>query len=160
MQELKTPVQFEPALDTLNRINKLYISDKVYFSIDAMQASKNPVGTGHPIIGKCPRCSAGGAICKHLVSEGFTNYEYGFLQNGGAIKCTPHTFAQRVYGVLIMVTHRYAEEDAVRWESPDESVIKALPAYTWVWLPFVGFTLNICAYYLGVRYRAGLYGFY
>lgn len=160
MQELITPVQFESALDTLNRINKLYLSDKVCFSIDAIQACKNPVGTGNPIIGKFPKCSVGGAVCEHLVEQGFTNYEYAFLQNSGATKCTPHTFAQKVYGALIMVTHRYAPEDAVRWESPNESVIKALPTYTWTWLPFVGFTLNICAYYLGARYRAGLYGFY
>lgn len=160
MQEILTPVQFESTLDTLNLINKLYLSNNVSFAVDTIQASENPVGVGRPNKGKCSKCSANGAVCCRPVLQEITAYEYVLLINNGATKCVEHTFAQKVYGVQVLGWHRESPPTWPYWSTPNDAVIKRISAQYCTWLPFVGFTMKFCSETSGDRWRMKVWGFY
>lgn len=160
MQQILTPVHFEDAVDTLNRINRLYVSDRAFFAIDTLQASKNPAGVGRPNKGKCCKCSANGAVCNHLIAQGFSDYEYILLAMDGTTKCLSYTFAQKVYGVLALGWHRFGLDEAPYWATLNDMVIKRIMRDIYSWLPFVGCTLRLCSQTLGDSWRMKLWGFY
>ena len=160
MIEILTPVQYEPALDILNRINKLSISDKASLSIDAMQACKNPVGTGQPIIGKFCKEDNQGSLCCHLQPTGLDNYEYAHYQLGSSQECFTHVFAQRVFGVLIRTWAQRPLDYSVQWKTPNGVAIKTFDNFVWDWLPFEGDTIIICGSILQATFQVWLYGFY
>lgn len=160
MQELITPVQFESALDSLNQITKLSVSDKVHLSIDAMQGCKNPIGTGNPIIGKFIKEDNQGALCCHKVDMGLTSYESFTMHLTTSPLIRPHTFAQKVYGVLVRSWNRTPPTEFNFWTTPGVEIIEVLPFYVWYWLSFVGNTIWFSTSSPAVRGRIEIRGFY
>lgn len=160
MQEILTPVQYEPALDTLNQINKLSISDKAALSIDAMQACKNPVGHGNPIIGKFCKETNQGALCCDLIEHKITQYEYRELVLFTYPTWGFHTFAQKVHGVMVRSWNRYPDTEYNYWCTPNRNMIITLPFWTHFWLPFEGETIIFSTKDNSVRGRIFIWGFY
>jgi len=160
MQELLTPVQYEPALDMLNRINKLTISQKASLSLDAMQVSKNPVGHGNPIIGKFCKEDNNGALCVHEPVRKLTQVENFYKQLQVYPTWGSATFSQKVYGVLVQSWNRYPPGEYNFWCTPDRQMILELPFWDHFWLPFEGETIWFSAKSDSVRGRVELWGFY
>ncbi len=160
MPEILTPVQYEPALDVLNLINKLTASHRVQLSIDAMHACKNPVGHGNPIIGKFCKEDIHGSLCCHSVEQGFDNYELGDYYIHGAPGGVTHVWAQRVLGVLVYTLMVGASTEVMQWQTSTGVSIKNLVDDTWEWLPYEGYETRIYEKDDYVRVFIELYGFY
>ncbi len=160
MQKLITPIQYEPALDVLNQIKNIYISDKVALSIDAMQACKNPVGHGNPIIGKFCREDNHGALCSNSVDQGFDNYELGDYYFHGPPAGVTHVWAQKVFGVLVYTYMIAPRGQIMQWITQTGVSIKNLVDSTWEWLPYEGYETRIYCSDEWTRVFIELYGFY
>jgi len=159
MQELLTPVQYEPALDMLNQINKIYISDKAALSLDAMQVCKNPVGHGNPIIGKFCKEDKQGSLCCQSV-ERFAGIEVQIAENYGDVtRYTSITFTNQIQAIMTWNTGYDARFYSVYWAVPDGPVIKWLPHLTWIYLPFVGKNMTFWLNSLKA-YAVVCFGFY
>lgn len=141
MREILTPVQFEPALEILNLINKLSISQKVSLSLDVMQACQNPVGHGNPIIGKFCKEDKNGALAVHEVVRKLTNTEEKFLGMVSLPTWGSVTFSQKVYGVQVISFVYIPATDWNFWCTPNREIIQILPFFEMVWLPFEGETI-------------------
>ena len=138
MQEILTPVQYEPALDVLNQINKLTVSHRVRLSLDAMQACKNPVGTGNPIISKfCKQDNHGSLCCQS--DETFTGVEEQSIFNSDRVSQydTIH-FTNRIHGVLVFSGLYVPPSDFLYWTIPNGPPVYKLTIETLEYLPFVG----------------------
>jgi len=160
MQEILTPVRYEPALDVLNLINKLYIDKRVSLSIYAMQACKNPVGTGNPIIGKFCKGDNHGAIACHLPENSFDNYEYAYYEQSYPDDLVIHVFAQKIKGFLIRHQVQRYPDYWVEWQTLEGYTIVKLTPNTQEWFDFEGDTLRFENVPAGPAWRFWLYGFY
>ena len=144
MQEILTPVQFEPALDVLNQINKLTISQKASLSLDAMQACKNPVGHGNPIIGKFCREDKQGALCC-ISDEKFVNVELQVGGNpGGVTRYLTLTFENQIQGLAVWSSGYTWPPERLYWAVPEGAYIMPTYVSTWIYLPFVGKNITFC----------------
>ena len=159
MQEILTPVQYEPALDVLNQINKLEISHRARITLDAMQACKNPVGHGNPIIGKFCKEDKHGALCCKSV-EKFTNIEIQVVVNLARVsQYSTMEFTNRIQGLMCRNWAYNYSLYTLYWAIPEGSVIKSLPYNTFTYLPFVGKEITFWLDSLQ-RYYVICYGIY
>jgi len=138
MQELLTPVQYEPALDMLNQINKLSISDRASLSIDAMQACKNPVGHGNPIIGKFCKEDKQGSLCCYSDAKYTKVQQIAEFNPGDVTRYLTLAFSQQVHGIMVYGAGYDERFYSLYWAVPVGPVIKWCPHRTWIYLPFVG----------------------
>lgn len=99
MVKVATPILYESALDELNRVRPLYLGDRSRLSIDLPVLSKNPVGTGRPIIGKFARCDEQGALLKN-VGNSFHNYTYDLEYLNSGNPTLTLIYSQKALGVV------------------------------------------------------------
>jgi hypothetical protein len=102
MPKLTTPIIFESALDILNRVHPLQLTDEGRICLDYPLLCKNPVGIGNPCIGKLARCDEQGSVLKHIVA-GFTNYELHILDMLECANPAEVIFSQKVFVVICLV---------------------------------------------------------
>jgi hypothetical protein len=102
MVKIATPILFESPLDELNRVRPLKLSEKSRFSLDLPVLSKNPVGTGQPIIGKFARCDDNGALLNNKVNS-IKQYEVYEKVIGWSGYVASVTFSKKVSCVLVEI---------------------------------------------------------
>lgn len=125
-----------------------------------MQVCKNPVGKGHPIIGKfCPEDQNGALVCNRLVKER-TQFQYHIHNLMTYPTWSSFTFAQKVYGVMVQSWNRYPDSEYNFWCTDNRGMIQTLPFWEHFWLPFEGETIWFSAKNDSVRGRVFLWGFY
>jgi hypothetical protein len=100
MVKIATPILFESPLDELNRVRPLKLSEKSRFSLDLPVLSKNPVGTGQPIIGKFARCDDNGALLRKNF-KGFSSYELISATLTDVVSQYSLSFTQKVFAVTV-----------------------------------------------------------
>lgn len=125
-----------------------------------MQVCKNPVGKGHPIIGKfCPEDQNGALVCNRLVKER-TQFEYYIHNLSSYPTWGSHTFTQKVYGVMVQSWNRFPATEFNYWCTPARRPIKVLPYWVHDWLPFEGETIWFSSKNDYTRGRVLVWGFY
>lgn len=154
-----TPVQFDDTFEILNQINKLYISDEARLSLEAIQVCKNPVGKGHPIIGKFAKEDSQGSLCCQSV-EKFTNVELVVGSNPGDItRYLTIEFSQQIYGLMAYpLGYNYSLYN-LYWAIPDGEPIKFMWGLKWKYLPVVGKSITFWLNSLK-SYQVACYGIY
>lgn len=116
MSKLITPGQFEPALDGLNQVRPLILSDEVKQSIDCPVGSMNPPNSDKIIQGTMSRCTKNGASLVNGIDG--LNTQYIIPEVFGFGDTTIHTliFPSFAMHVFVEVTQLGAVE--VYWCSP------------------------------------------
>jgi len=125
-----------------------------------MQACKNPVGHGNPIIGKFCKEDNQGALCCNKERKSFETYEYAYYEISSDTWGVTHTFAQKVGGVLIRAFIQRPLDYDVEWQTSNGGTIKVLKQLAYMWLPFEGETIYIYGSIIQAFFRVWLYGFY
>lgn len=125
-----------------------------------MQVCKNPVGKGHPIIGKFAKEDQHGALCCHKIPDVPTDYEYAYISVPSGTGFATYTFAQNVMGFLIRVQQQFYPTYKVEWQTPNGNTIVVFQNMVYEWFIFTGKTLKIVSPGYHPPYRFWLYGFY
>ena len=160
MLKVGTPILYESALDELNRVRPLQLSDRIKLALDYPVLCSNPVGVGSPAIGKLARCDEQGALLKRSLNSS-TNYEKidAILSPANRRGC--FVFSQKVNYVELQITQllggRY-----LYWCNSNYSV-----AYNYYnanglyFIPFKGQVMYFLYNYIaGANCIFSLYGFY
>jgi hypothetical protein len=104
MVKVATPILYESSLDELNRVRPLKLSDRNRLSFGLPVLSKNPVGTGRPIIGKFARCDNNSALLRNA-GNSFKNFESYIIRFTSDEDKQCFTFAHNVFGILLQVVY-------------------------------------------------------
>lgn len=160
MAKVATPILYEPSLDELNRVRPLKLAERSRLSFDLPVLSKNPVGTGRPIIGKFARCNEQGALLKNT-GNSFRNYELKELTLTKTIPTGSITFSQKVFNVLLIITYMSADAHLLLTDDIYDAIIKIMTHTGNYHIFFTGWSL----YFVGTKpttftITVKVYGFY
>lgn len=160
MVKVATPILYESALDELNRVRPLLLGDRSRLSVDLPVLSKNPVGTGRPIIGKLVRCDEQGALLNNK-GNSFKNYELISLTLSSSNPTKSIEFSQRIFGSSIQAGKLGVTPFCYLTNSSYLDIVKIFTQAGIYYINLTGFTLYFKGFGSGPWFwYLDVYGFY
>lgn len=159
MPKLLTPTQYESALDGLNDVRPLSLTDEVKNALELPVLNVNPVDKDKSVVGKLARCNEQGALLKDsgIWANDFQDFMFLIFPHDESIKTA--SFAQVVKAVILEITGLIMANE-LWWcaENGDKFIAYRLDGTYFI--PFYGDIFRIHKLYKQATLTVKIYGFF